>query len=103
MGIGHSTMEWKNIVYYFIGFYVMLFILSTPKPEETTCVRKQSFRDKNSRRDWLRSEISLLQEELDQIEEEIQEPVSPSSLKEWIKNEVKDQLQSRIRKIPKNE
>jgi hypothetical protein len=102
MGVGHSTMEWKNIVYYFIGFYVMLFILSTPK-EETTCVRKQSFRDKNTRRDWLRSEISLLQEELDQIEEEIQEPVSPSSLKEWIKNEVKDQLQSRIRKIPKNE
>ena len=97
MGVTQS-LEWRNLVYYFIGFYVMLFLFSTPVTEKPTCVSrisKQSVRDKTARIDWLKSEIALLQDELKSIEEELQEPVSPSSLREWIKHEIREQMHSK--------
>ena len=96
MGLCQS-MDLKNLVYYFIGFYIVLFLFSSPIPETTITKRDSSRSDKVLRMDWLKNEIKTLQDELHEIEDNLH-MMEPSNMREWIRGEIRGQLQSRIRK-----
>jgi hypothetical protein len=97
MGLFQS-IEVKNLVYYFIGFYIMLFLFTTPVPSTITTKRDSGSgrSDKMIRVEFLKNEIKLLQEELKEIEDELQ-MMDPSAIKTWIREEIRDEIRGQFR------
>jgi hypothetical protein len=100
MGLAQSA-EIKNWVYYFIGFYIILFLFSTPVPSTTVTKRETGRSDKMMRVEWLKNEIKILQDELKEIEDDLH-MMEPSTIKTWIRDEIRDEIrgQLRLRKKP---
>jgi hypothetical protein len=100
MGLTQSV-DIKNWVYYFIGFYFMLFMFSSPAPTTSVTKRETGRSDKIIRVEWLRNEIKLLQEELKENEDDLH-MMEPSTIKTWIRDEIREEIrgQLRLRKKP---
>jgi hypothetical protein len=105
MGMCHS-LEIKNLVYYFIGFYVLLFLFSTPVTTTTTTKRESGYgsgrSEKMVRVEWLKNEIKLLQDELKEIEDDLL-MMEPSAIKTWIRDEIRDEIRGQLRSRRKPE
>ena len=106
MGTAYSFMTDKNMMYYVIFAYFILSVLTLDQP---TKKEKSSFVQGNpskprllSRKRWIESEVQHLQEELAQINQELEEPVLPDSVRAVIRAEVnqqvRDQVAERIRR-----
>ena len=90
MGAVYSFISDKNIIYYIIIIYFVICFFtidSTKKSKEP--VSKPRLQNKKR---WLESEIQHLQEELNLVSHELDEPVIPDHVLAVIRSEIREQL-----------
>jgi hypothetical protein len=98
MGAAYSLFTDKNTMYYIIFAYFILSVLTidTPKKEKSFVNEHPSKPRLLSRKRWLESEIQHLQEELSQINQELEEPVLPESMRAAIRSEINQQVREQV-------
>jgi hypothetical protein len=90
MGAVYSLISDKNIIYYIIIIYFVIcfFTIDIPKKSKES-VSKPRLQNKKR---WLESEIQHLQEELNQVSHELDDPVIPDHVLAVIRSEIREQL-----------
>jgi hypothetical protein len=78
-----GCINWSTIFYVLFIFYVICILL-TPTSESVEKIEKSV--DKKKKKEWLEREMQLLQEEYDEI------PLTKQEMKEFIRNEIKQQI-----------
>lgn len=98
MGTAYSFCTDKNVMYYVIFAYFILSVLTidTPKKDKSFVNEHPSKPRLLSRKRWLESEIQHLQEELAQINQELEEPVLPESVRAVIRAEINQQVREQV-------
>lgn len=93
MGCIYSLLSDKNVMYYLViaYFVICLFFVDYPKKSNDSVSKPRL----QNRKRWLESEIQHLQEELDQVSRELEEPVVPDHIRSVIRAEIREQIRRR--------